>query len=111
MRNPMGPRLGHAFRVKNPIKTRKYKFDQNAVIDVTILPGTIGLFWDQKTDDGSWNASFYKLADIETEGYGVLTMTNLDDIEFLRQDEYRPEWGKPPDNLPLDAKAPALKSP
>lgn len=99
---PMGPRNGFVVRVKNPIKSQKFIHDLNKVIDVTIHPGTLGVFWDAKTDAGRWMVSFGKHPTVEGEGNGVLDIPSLDDIEFLRREEYLPKWGKPPDNLPWD---------
>ena len=95
----MGPMCGAAVRVKKPIQTRKYIFASNAIVDVTVHPGTIGLFWDHQTDLGRWRVSFFKHPEIEGDGYGVLEISTLDDIEFIPKDQYLPEWGAPPDVL------------
>lgn len=95
----MGPRAGAVIRVKNPIKTRKYKFALNAIIDVVIHPGTVGFFWDKQTELRQWTVTFFEHPEITGDGYGVLEIPSLDDIEFIPADQYLPEWGPPPDSL------------
>lgn len=97
----MSERFGWMFRVKNPIKTRQYKFGLASTVDVALEPGQLGLFWDRKAEvmyKDYWTVTMW--AHPESQACGVVEIPSLDDIEFLRKDEYLPEYGKPPENLP-----------
>lgn len=97
----MGARFGWLFRVKNTIQTRQYKFGLAATIDVALQPGQLGLFWDEKV--GVMNKDYWTITvspHPESKACGVVDIPSLDDIEFLRKDEYPSEYGKPPENLP-----------
>lgn len=91
----MGPKSGAVVRVRNPIKTKKYKFALHEIVDVIVHPGTLGFFWDEQLTHG-WTVTFFGHPESKGDGFGVLTIPSLDDIEFIPGDQYLPEWGPPP---------------